>query len=283
MCKYCKKHAADKYGKWYLNPDGYTEELFYKVSLLDRILGREPKKVKDAIASSDSAWYPLNISKQLDMVDWVKKPFIGRLIKIIGNYIALHSHSGQAVPLEDALKIVDLSHDHSMYPCMCKRLFKGNDEYKCLNFAPITEITRKVPRAWNEKQLSPGEAKEKLKEFSEKGYVHAVFWWCEMPQAICICNCDAKYCYAIRPKTWYDITNVYRRAEYLAEIDADECISCGKCVARCQFGAITLEDDGRAIVDSKVCFGCGQCRFVCEQNAIKLVDRNTHPIAKKIW
>ena len=37
-----------------------------------------------------------------------------------------------------------------------------------------------------------------------------------MPQAVCICNCDTKYCTALRPKTWYDIENVYRKAEYVA-------------------------------------------------------------------
>jgi len=274
---------AEGHGKWYLSPRGYTEEFFYKLTLLDRILGRPPKKVRDALKSSDSAWYPLPISKQLDMVDWVSKPFIGRLIRIIGNYIALHSHSAQVVPLEDALKIVDLSHDHALYPCMCKRLFKGQDEYKCLNFAPLTEINRKVERGWKEKRLSPEEAKEKLEEFSEKGYVYAVFWWCEIPQAICICNCDSKYCYAARPKLWYDIENVYRKAEYVAEVDADKCTSCGQCITRCQFGAISLGEDDRATVDPTLCFGCGQCRFVCEQNAITLADRNTHPVAKKIW
>lgn len=283
MCKFCKKHAKE-HGKWYLNPEGYTEELFYKLTLLDRILGRKPRKVRNALKSSDSSWYPLQLSKQMDLVDYASKPsFIGSLVRKLGNYMALRTHSGQVVPLEDALKIVDLSHDHVVYPCMCKRIFGGQDEYKCLNFAPLTEVNRKAPRRWKEKRLSPEEAKEKLEEFSEKGYVHAVFWWCEMPQAVCICNCDTKYCTALRPKTWYDIENVYRKAEYVAEVDGDNCISCGKCVVRCPYGAISLGIDDRAIIDPTICFGCGQCRGVCEENAIKLVDRNTHLIAKKIW
>ena len=68
--------------------------------------------MRDALKNADSAWYPLNISKQLDLVDFVKKPIIDPIIKIIRNYIAIKSHSGQVVPLEDALKIVDLSYDH---------------------------------------------------------------------------------------------------------------------------------------------------------------------------
>lgn len=282
MCKYCRKHS-EGHGKWYLNPKSYTEEFFYKLSLLDRILHREPKKVRDAHKGVDAAWYPIGIIKTLDMVDLASKPLIGGIVKKIGNYIAIKSHAGQVVPTEDALKIVDLSYDHTLFPCMCKRLFHGKDEYKCLNFGPMTDINRKMSRGWKEKRLSPEEAKEKLQEFSEKGYVHAVFWYCDMPQTICLCNCDNKYCYAARPKTWYDIENAYRRAEYVAEVDRDECISCGNCVARCQFGAISQGEDDRAEIDPSICFGCGQCRVTCEQNAIKIVDRNTHLIAKKIW
>ncbi|MEM2135282.1 MAG: 4Fe-4S binding protein [Candidatus Jordarchaeaceae archaeon] len=282
MCKFCKMHAQG-YGKWYLNPKGFSEEFFYKLSLLDRILGREPRKVRDAKVVSESAWYPIRISKMMDEVNWSSLPFVGHLVRIYGNYVAIRSHAAQVVPLEDALKIIDLSHDHTLYPCMCKRLFKGQDEYKCLNYAPLTEINRKATRGWKEKRLSPEEAKEKLQEFDEKGFVHAVFWWCEMPQSICICNCDTKYCYAARPRTWYGIENAYRKSEYVSEVDIDKCIGCGECVKRCQFGAISLEKDERAHVDPKLCFGCGLCRMVCEQNAIKLTNRNTHPLARKIW
>ena len=274
---------AESHGKWYLNPKGYSEELFNKLSLLDRILGRKSKKVRVALKGNDSSWFPKDISKLMDMTDMVSKPLIGRLVRVVGNSVALRTHSGQVVPLEDALKIVDLSYDHVVYPCMCKRLFQGKDEYKCLNFAPLTEHNRKSPRAWKEKHLSPEEAKAKLEEFSEKGYVHAVFWWYGMPQAVCICNCDTKYCFAARPRMWYDIENAYRRAEYLAEVNGEECISCGNCINRCQFGAISLGKDDRATVNPTICFGCGLCRDVCEQNAINLVDRNTHLVAQKIW
>jgi len=82
--------------------------------------------VRDALKSADSAWYALNISKQLDLVDFVKKPIIDPIIKIIGNYITIKRYSGQVVPLEDALKIVDLSYDYVVYPCMCKKLFRGH-------------------------------------------------------------------------------------------------------------------------------------------------------------
>ena len=68
MCIFCRKHAKGT-EKWYLNPEGYTEEFFYKLSLLDRILHRKPKKVRQALVDNESAWYPLMTSKMLDMVN----------------------------------------------------------------------------------------------------------------------------------------------------------------------------------------------------------------------
>ncbi len=285
LCEFCRKHA-EEYGKWYLNPKGYSEEFFRKLSIFDRILHRQPRKVRELWEVSDAAWYPLSISKTLDLVDLAAKPFIGRIIKIIGNMIAVRGHAGQVVPLEDAYKIVELSESQALFPCMCKRLFKGEDEYKCLNFTPAPEFAEKHPRGWRVKELETEEAKEKLREFAEKGYVHAVFWWCGAPQVICICNCDTKYCYAARPRLWYDIKNAYRKSEYVAEVDPDKCSGdiprCGNCVSRCQFGAIKIRD-GKAAIDPYKCFGCGQCRFGCEEDAIRLVDRNTHPIAQRLW
>jgi len=285
LCDFCRKHA-EKYGKWYLNPKGYSEELFYKLTALDRILNRKPRKEREMWKYSDAAWYPLPISRTLDLVDWVAKPLVGGLIKLIGNFIAVREHAGQVVPLEDAHKIVELSEGQALFPCMCKRLFKGDDEYKCLNFTPAPDLAEKHPRGWRVKWLGKEEAKEKLEEFSEKGYVHAVFWWYGLPQVICICNCDVRYCYAARPRLWYDIKKAYVKAEYVAEVNPDKCSGdmprCGNCVVRCQFGAIKLTS-GKARVDPYKCFGCGQCRFGCEENAITLVDRNTHLIAKGLW
>ena len=52
----------------------------------------------------------------------------------------------------------------------------------------------------------------------------------------------------------------------LAIMDSSKCISCGKCLEVCRFGAISLE---YKINDLK-CEGCGACAWICPTKAISL-------------
>jgi len=62
----------------------------------------------------------------------------------------------------------------------------------------------------------------------------------------------------------------------VAVVNAGACTSCGKCVAACPFGAISLvasngsEDTGAAVIDAAACKGCGGCVPVCHEDAIDL-------------
>jgi len=55
----------------------------------------------------------------------------------------------------------------------------------------------------------------------------------------------------------------------VAEMDKDKCTSCGECLRRCRFGAISEDLE---IVPEK-CEGCGVCALVCPVSAIEMVDR----------
>ncbi|HOB91023.1 MAG: aldo/keto reductase [Bacillota bacterium] len=50
---------------------------------------------------------------------------------------------------------------------------------------------------------------------------------------------------------------------------ADYCRGCGRCVSRCGYGALRLQD-GRATVDSKACVLCGYCASVCPDFCLKV-------------
>jgi ferredoxin len=49
-----------------------------------------------------------------------------------------------------------------------------------------------------------------------------------------------------------------------------ECIGCGECVEECPGGAITLDEDGLAVVDEEKCTGCKKCTKACPVDAISV-------------
>ena len=48
------------------------------------------------------------------------------------------------------------------------------------------------------------------------------------------------------------------------------CVGCGICAAVCKFGAITLNENGVAVVDEEKCIACGMCVRACPQEIIHL-------------
>lgn len=60
---------------------------------------------------------------------------------------------------------------------------------------------------------------------------------------------------------------------YLAVIDYQKCIKCGKCASICRFEAIS-EFAGRYEVSAINCEGCGYCARICPTEAISMVEEN---------
>ncbi|NLJ40381.1 MAG: 4Fe-4S binding protein [Clostridiales bacterium] len=51
----------------------------------------------------------------------------------------------------------------------------------------------------------------------------------------------------------------------------DWCTGCGRCVERCQQGALSIGEDGKSQVNTKKCVLCGYCGAVCKELAIKVI------------
>lgn len=60
-----------------------------------------------------------------------------------------------------------------------------------------------------------------------------------------------------------------RSTRAVAIINGTECIGCGRCVSACPFGAIKMNDDGKAEVINQLCRGCMRCAPACPVNIIK--------------
>ncbi|MHA1410286.1 MAG: nucleotide-binding protein [Candidatus Odinarchaeia archaeon] len=59
----------------------------------------------------------------------------------------------------------------------------------------------------------------------------------------------------------------------VAEVNAELCIACGKCVKHCKPEALFEDENGIPSVIPYFCEGCGICNLVCPVDAIDIVDR----------
>ncbi|MHA1502558.1 MAG: ATP-binding protein [Candidatus Heimdallarchaeota archaeon] len=87
-----------------------------------------------------------------------------------------------------------------------------------------------------------------------------------------ICNCCACCCGILNGLTKYEQPNAFAKSDYVISIDEESCTGCGKCVKRCQFNSLTIDENKKCVVDDR-CIGCGVCATVCPQESLKLVPR----------
>ena len=60
------------------------------------------------------------------------------------------------------------------------------------------------------------------------------------------------------------------------------CLGCGDCVAACQFGAITMDEEtGLPVVDEEKCTACGACAKACPRHIIEL--RKKGPKGRRVY
>lgn len=174
-------------------------------------------------------------------------------------------------PYEEASEIIENAKSWGVRDCICRvqqRLIGSGCEHEvesCMVFAPVEGAFdhSEVDRA-----ISKEEAFQILRSAAESGLVHSA---ANQQQGLhYICNCCTCCCGILRGLAEYDIPTAVSRSNFRAEVDEDICSSCGDCIERCQFGALTLGDD-TCIVDHSRCVGCGQCTTVCSTESLHLI------------
>jgi ferredoxin len=268
MCEFCKKHAGEK-TKWYFNPKNYSKEMGeVRLELLEK-LARDRCYEQWVISGFGS----IEVLKDI--------PILNKLIKNFEERQFKKTEGGQIIPLNDAVKVLELCENPAILPCTCRQIV-GEEKYCCLNFGLIPELYKKANPDGYMEELSVSEASRLLHEWDREGLYHVILWG-KAPYVTSVCNCTPAYCLAHKGRFVSGMRYSMLKGEYVARVREEQCRGCKTCMTRCQFGALTFNvDQGKAFIDLQRCVGCGLCTTGCPNLAIQLIERSLTP-AKHLW
>jgi len=121
------------------------------------------------------------------------------------------------------------------------------------------------------RQISRSEAVEIIEENQKEGFVLQPS---NTARADFICSCCSCCCGILGLHKNLPKPLDYWASNYRAVLDPTTCNECGICEARCQVGAVTVDEKrGHAGIDSNRCIGCGVCVADCPTESITLVKK----------
>lgn len=173
-------------------------------------------------------------------------------------------------PYESATALLDGAKSWGVRDCIC-RVQKGligqacdHPVENCLIFAPVENA---FEQSEDIRPLTKEEAFGVLREAEEAGLVHSSGNY--RTGNTYICNCCTCSCGVMRGIAEFGIQTAVARSAFRAVVEPEECVGCGNCLDRCQFGALSLVD-GTALIDPNRCAGCGLCVTRCSVQALRL-------------
>jgi NAD-dependent dihydropyrimidine dehydrogenase PreA subunit/DNA-binding transcriptional ArsR family regulator len=189
------------------------------------------------------------------------------------------------LPCEDMRDIMKSQEVIALVPCPCKKGFQkrqcGVRDETCINVGrtAMYNLNRGVGR-----KLTPQEAIAFCDRTDEEPFVHIAIN--QKTVNMLVCNCHWCCCELILPLLRQDKYPLWRglaKSRFEATVDSEECKGCGKCLERCQFGAVQMKEDSvsglkKSFVDPEKCMGCGCCAVTCPTGArqMKLVRPPEH-------
>ena len=83
------------------------------------------------------------------------------------------------------------------------------------------------------------EAMAIFKQAEDNGFVHQITNIDGEQKIFGICNCNVNVCNALRTSQLFNTPNMSRSA-YVASVESEKCVACGRCVEHCPAGAVKL-------------------------------------------
>ncbi len=157
----------------------------------------------------------------------------------------------KAISMENqSLDIEHLSYWLSKYEgkigvgrCSCRASRKvlgegvADDEYGwCIGVGDFADYCRETGKGHD---ITKEEALAILQRAEDNGFVHQITNIDGENKIFGICNCNVNICNALRTSQLFNTPNMSRSA-YVAHVDKDKCVACGRCVEYCPAGATRL-------------------------------------------
>ncbi len=173
-------------------------------------------------------------------------------------------------PYERAAELIEGAKSWGVRPCICRvqktLIGQGCDHVveSCLVFAPVEGV---FDDNGIDRPITKQESLEILRAAAEAGLIHSTGNYKSGNSYIC--NCCACCCGVLRGVVELGMSQTIARSGFLVVVDGEACTGCGACVARCQFGALSVSDDVCRVEVAR-CSGCGQCTLACPVDALGL-------------
>ena len=172
------------------------------------------------------------------------------------------------IPVEKAIEMengsVDLEHisywlskyegKYAASPCSCRRSRLTHDEGCaddpegwCVAVGDMADYVVETQK--DGRYISKEEALDIFRRAEENGFVHQITNIDGKDKIFAICNCNVNVCYALRTSQLFNTPNMSRSA-YIAKVEKQNCVACGKCVEACPAGAVKL---GQKLCDKEGC------------------------------
>ena len=129
----------------------------------------------------------------------------------------------------------------SMCSCRASRAKLGEGcgddvENWCIAVGDMADYVVQTQRG---EYITYDEAMEIFKKAEDNGFVHQITNIDGEQKIFGICNCNVNVCNALRTSQLFNTPNLSRSA-YVAAVESEKCVACGRCVEHCPAGAVKL-------------------------------------------
>ena len=157
----------------------------------------------------------------------------------------------KAIPAESqSIGIEHISHWLEKYDghigvgvCSCRRSEtiqgRGSGDIKADWCVGVGEFADYLTETGKGRSITKEEALAIFQRAEDLGYVHQITNIDGENKIFGMCNCAPGVCYALRTSQLFNTPNMSRSA-YVAHVDKEKCVACGKCVEVCPAGAARL-------------------------------------------